>query len=139
MYDIKAWLCRLPNVVGERMTHGCIHDFKDRLKVAPKILQVFGDGSQTKPYMYVKDCVDAMVFIWQNAKDRINYFNLSGIGQTSVKKIAELVAGDAEIVYQGGDRGWNGDSPYYSCSVDKLKKLGWTPKRNSLEAIKKSI
>ena len=139
MYGIQAWICRLPNVVGERMTHGCIYDFKSRLKIMPKTLQVYGNGNQTKPYMYVKDCVDAIVFIWKNAKDKVNYFNISGIGQTSVREIAELVAGKADIVYQGGDRGWNGDVPYYHCSIDKLKELGWEPKRTSLEAIKLAI
>ena len=139
MYDIQSWICRLPNVVGPRMTHGCIFDFKARLKTMPKTLQVFGDGNQTKPYMYVKDCVDAMIFIWLNAKERLNYFNLSGLGQTSVREIAEMVAGDAEIVYQERDRGWDGDIPYYHCSVAKLTELGWSPKRESIEAIKLSI
>ena len=139
MYGIQSWICRLPNVIGERMTHGAIFDFKNRLKVAPNILQVYGDGSQTKPYMYVKDCVDAILFIWKNAKERLNYFNLSGVGQTSVKEIAEMVAGDAQVVYKGGDRGWNGDVPYYNCDVSKLSQLGWVPKRDSLDAVKLTI
>lgn len=139
MYDIQSWICRLPNVVGERMTHGAIFDFRNRLKITPKLLFVYGDGSQTKPYMYVKDCVDAILFIWENAKDKINYFNLSGNGQTSVREIAELVAGNAEIIYKGGDRGWNGDVPYYNCDTSKLQKLGWKPKRTSLQAIKLAI
>jgi len=139
MYNIQSWICRLPNVVGERMTHGAIFDFKNRLKVTSNILQVYGDGNQTKPYMYVKDCVDAMIFIWRNAKERINYFNLSGVGQTSVKEIAQLCAGDAKIIYKGGDRGWNGDVPFYDCDITKLTELGWEPKRTSIEAVKLAI
>ena len=136
MYDIQAWICRLPNVIGPRMTHGCIYDFKNRLKINPKLLTVKGDGTQTKPYMYVKDTVDAILFIWRNAPDMLNYYNLAGIGQTSVKEIAEIVAGDTDIVYQGGDRGWKGDIPTYNCETSKLGLLGWVPRRTSTAAVK---
>ena len=108
MYGIQSWICRFPNVVGERATHGCIFDFNNQVKRGVKELRVLGDGTQTKPYMYVKDLVEGMIFIWKNAKERINIFNLSGIGETSVKEIAELFK--LPINYTGGDRGWNGDS-----------------------------
>ena len=87
--------------------------------------------------MYVKDLVEGMIFIWKNAKERINIFNLSGIGETSVKEIAELFK--LPINYTGGDRGWNGDSPQYKCDVTRLKELGWSTKRTSLQAVKLAI
>lgn len=139
MYDIQAWICRFPNVVGERMTHGVIYDLKNKLKVSPKTLTVYGDGTQSKPYIYVKDLVDAILFIWKKSKDRLNVYNISGIGETTVKEIVGLIAGDAEIIYSGGERGWKGDVPKYRFNTMKLKKLGWTLKRNSLDAIKLSI
>jgi len=137
MYGIKSWLLRLPNVVGERMTHGAIFDFKNQIKNGAKELHVLGDGSQTKPYMYVKDLIDAMIFIYKNANEQINYFNIAGKGRTSVKEIAEMFG--VPVNYSGGDRGWVGDSPQYDCDISKLKVLGWVPKRNSIEAVKKTI
>ena len=139
MYDIQSWILRFPNVIGPRMTHGCIYDFKNRLKINPKLLTVKGDGNQTKPYMYVKDTVNALLFAWGNAKDKVNYFNLAGIGETSVKDIAEMVAGGTPIVYKGGDRGWKGDIPRYFCETSKLGKLGWVCPRSSDEAVKLTI
>jgi UDP-glucose 4-epimerase len=137
MYGIQSWICRLPNVVGGRATHGSIFDFNNQVKAGVKELRVLGDGTQTKPFMYVTDLVDAMLFIWKNAKEKINVYNISGIGESSVKFIAEQFG--LPIKYTGGDRGWVGDSPKYKCDISRLKELGWSPKRTSDNAIKLTI
>jgi UDP-glucose 4-epimerase len=143
MYGIKAWICRFPNVVGEHATHGAIFDFINKLNFDPGFLEVLGDGSQTKPYIYVKDLIEAMLFIWQNAKLQLNYFNIAGLGETSVREIAEMVIKEmgtkTEIHYTGGDRGWKGDVPRYRCDTSKLASLGWTPKLTSDEAVRVAI
>ena len=129
MYGIKAWICRFPSVVGEHATHGVIPDFIKKLKINPDVLDVLGNGHQTKPYMYVRDVIDAMLFIWKNAGERINYYNIAGIGRTSVREIAEMVIEEmgltAKIVYQDHEEGWPGDVTQYSCSTEKLQTLGF--------------
>jgi UDP-glucose 4-epimerase len=137
MYDIQSWILRLPNVIGERMTHGCIFDFKKKLKVNKSLLTVLGDGNQTKSYLYVKDLVDALIFTWQNAKEKVNIYNVAGNGLTSVKFIAELMS--ENIAYAGGDRGWKGDVPRTQCNMTKLNNLGWFPSMTSDEAVKLTI
>lgn len=137
MYDIKSWILRFPNVIGERMTHGAIFDFHNQVKSGAKQLYVLGDGSQTKPYMYVKDLIEAIMFIYKNADDRLNYFNIAGVGRTSVKEIVEMFG--LPVNYCGGDRGWNGDAPQYSCDISKLAELGWKPRRASNEAVEITI
>lgn len=143
MYNIQSWIYRFPNVVGDHVTHGAIYDFINRLRINPKELKVLGNGTQKKPYLYVKDCIDAMIFIWQNAKEKINIYNISGIGQTSVKEIAEMVINqmglDTAIKYTERDRGWDGDVPQYKCDISKLEALGWLPKRKSNESVKIAI
>jgi UDP-glucose 4-epimerase len=143
MYDIQSWICRFPNVIGEHATHGVILDFINKIKSNPKELQVLGNGTQTKPYMYVKDLIDAMLFIWKNAKEKINLYNISGLGETSVKEIAEMVieimGTDTKIVYQDKDRGWNGDVPQYRCDTSRLEFLGWQPTKGSNRSVKLAI
>ena len=143
MYDMKSWIFRLPNVIGERPTHGVIKDFISKLKVNPNTLTVLGDGSQTKPYMYVKDCISAMLHVWENISERVNLYNISGLGETSVKEIAEMVIEemglDTKIIYGGGNRGWVGDVPQYKCDISRLELLGWTPKIGSNKAVRMVI
>ncbi|MDD5006714.1 MAG: NAD-dependent epimerase/dehydratase family protein, partial [Candidatus Omnitrophica bacterium] len=142
-YDIKAFICRLPNVIGSHATHGVILDFINKIKQNPKELEVLGDGSQTKPYMHVSDVVDAMVFIWQNAKEKVNYYNLAGKSTSSVKNIAVMVISamrtNTSIRYTGGDRGWQGDSPRYYPSKAKLENLGWHTEKTSDQAVLTAI
>lgn len=148
-YGIQAWITRFPNVVGERSTHGVIRDFIQKLKKNPNELEVLGNGEQIKPYLYVKDLVEAILFVVENTNEKINFYNLGVDSRTKVKEIAQMVISEmggkykevanATIRYTGGDRGWIGDVPEFNYNLDKIHKLGWTAKNTSNEAVKKAI
>jgi UDP-glucose 4-epimerase len=140
----RAWICRFPNVVGSRATHGAIFDFIQKLRANPAELEVLGDGTQDKPYLHVGELVDAMIFIFQNSNDRINFFNISPAeGTTTVRFMAEatvrIAAPGAAIRYTGGSRGWVGDVPKFRYSTEKLKALGWASKLSSNQAVEQAI
>lgn len=142
-YGFKAWITRFPNVVGERATHGAIYDFINKLRKNPKELEVLGDGSQIKPYLYVKDLVEAIILVWKSTSEQVNYFNLGVESRTTVREMAEMVIEemglDATIKYTGGNKGWVGDVPQFSYSLDKIHNLGWKATVSSNEAVRKSI
>ena len=142
-YGFKAWIIRFPNVVGERATHGVIFDFINKLKKNPAKLEILGDGNQNKPYLYVKDLVEALVYIWEKTDDKINYFNVGVDSRTTVKTIAKIVCEEMgltpELVYTGGDRGWIGDVPEFNYSLEKVHSLGWKAKRSSDEAVRLAV
>jgi UDP-glucose 4-epimerase len=142
-YGIKAWITRFPNVVGERSTHGVVRDFIQKLQKTPTELEVLGNGEQIKPYLYVKDLVEAILHVWKNTDDKINFYNLGVDSRTKVKEIAQMVINemklDAKINYTGGDRGWVGDVPEFDYNLDKIHALGWSAKNSSNEAVRKAI
>ena len=140
----RAWICRFPNVVGGRATHGVIFDFLKKLRANPAELEVLGDGAQEKPYLHVRELVDAMLFIFQNGRGRLNCFNIAPeTGATTVRYIAEAVvraaAPGARIRYTGGSRGWVGDVPKFRYDTGKLKALGWSAKLASNDAVELAI
>ena len=140
----KACIFRFPNVVGVPATHGVIFDFIKKLKKDMTYLDVLGNGAQQKTYLHVSELIEAMLFINNNTLNGLNYFNIGAMDDgVLVKQIAEetikLVSPNANINYQTTDRGWVGDVPKFYYSVDKLKKLGWSPRMSSLEAIKKAV
>jgi UDP-glucose 4-epimerase len=143
LYDVQAWICRLPNIVGDRSTHGIILDLLEKLKVNAEELEVLGDGTQNKPYMYVREIVEAFMFIVANSDERLNVFNIGPRDTTTVAQIAEMVlemAGDGQtLAYTGGPRGWKGDVPLYSYQPSKLEALGWPPPMSSTEAVRTAI
>lgn len=142
-YGFKAWIIRFPNVVGERATHGVIFDFINKLKNNPEKLEILGDGNQNKPYLYVKDLVDAIIYIWEKSNDKINYFNVGVDSRTKVKDIAKIVCEEMgltpEFIFTGGDRGWIGDVPEFSYSLEKVHSLGWRAKISSDEAVRYAV
>ena len=142
-YGIQAWIVRFPNVVGERATHGVIFDFIKKLNKNNRELEVLGDGEQYKPYLYVKDLVEAILFVWKNSSDKLNIYNLGVNSRTKVKDIAALVIEEmklnANIKYTGGDRGWIGDVPEFNYDLTKVNNLGWKADNTSNEAVRKAI
>ena len=143
LYDIQAWICRFPNVVGDRSTHGIIFDLLEKLDGDPANLEVLGDGKQSKPYMYVHELIQALLYIFENADEKINIFNIGPSDQTSVAEIAQLVlegyGAKQGIMYTGGTQGWKGDVPRYEYDTQKLQKLGWGPPTTSFEAVSLAV
>ncbi len=140
----KAYIFRFPNVIGIPATHGVILDFIRKLKATPDNLVVLGDGTQQKSYLHVEDLVEAMLYIRERAGERLNYFNVGGDDDgVTVRFIAEQVVAEvspsAAIQYGSGNKGWVGDVPKFSYSVDKLRNLGWRPGLNSADAICRAI
>jgi len=142
-YGLQAWIVRFPNVVGERATHGVIFDFINKLRKDNSKLEVLGDGEQFKPYLYVKDLVEAIMFVRNNSNDRLNIFNIGVNSRTKVREIAQMVIREmnlnADIVYTGGDRGWVGDVPEFNYDLTKINNFGWKASYTSNEAVRKSI
>ena len=143
-FDMQGWIFRFANVVGMRGTHGVIFDFINKLNKDPTKLEILGDGKQRKPYLYVTECVDGILFGFKHSNEEINVFNLGVDSATQVTRIGELVVEEmnlknVEFSYTGGKRGWKGDIPHFQLSIEKMKKLGWKPELSSDEAVRKAI
>jgi len=136
------------NVVGSRARHGVIYDFIMKLEKNPRELEVLGDGTQTKSYLHIQDCVDAFLIglddrLWRNAAE---IYNIGTEGRTDVVTIARIITDamglkDVKIntTQSGGGRAWPGDVKTMQVDITKIKKLGWKPKRSSEEAIRIAV
>ena len=143
MNGYKAVIYRLANVVGPRSNHGVIWDFVGKLRETPDELEVLGDGTQSKSYLYIEDCVEGFLRGVESV-DQGSVFNLGSMDRLSVLRIAEIVreeAGhpDAGIRLTGGvdgGRGWKGDVKLMQLDTSSLRRLGWAPKYSSEEAVR---
>ena len=144
LFGMQAWIFRFANVVGDRATHGVIFDFINKLKQNPEELEILGDGTQKKPYIYVRDCVDGMLYGFQHSDSQVNVFNLANRDATNVAKIGRLLVegmglSSVKLKYTGGNRGWPGDVPQVRLDTSRMEKLGWKPKYTSDEAVRIAI
>ena len=142
-FGFKSWIFRFANIIGGRSNHGVIPDFIQKLRTNPLELEILGDGKQSKSYLYIEECLDQILFAFDNSHDRVNIFNVGSEDHISVTKIAELVSNKMRLSpnfrFTGGDVGWKGDIPRMLLSIDKLKNLGYAPKYNSFDSVKKTI
>jgi UDP-glucose 4-epimerase len=138
-YGFQGWIFRYVSILGPRYSHGHIFDFYRRLQQNPKVLEVLGDGHQQKSYLHVEDCVSAVFTVLGKANEPINIFNIGHHEwlevRDSVKIICRELGLEPEIRYQGGIRGWVGDSPRILLDTRKLRALGWTPRRTIQESV----
>ncbi len=132
-FGFTGLICRFVSVLGERYTHGHLFDFYRALKRDPTRLRVLGDGRQQKSYLYVGDCISAMLTSAEHHEEEpgVHIYNL-GTEETllvndSVRIIAEHLALSPEISYAGGRRGWVGDSPLIRLDTSRIRGLGWAP------------
>ncbi|KAA0015054.1 MAG: NAD-dependent epimerase/dehydratase family protein [Thermoplasmata archaeon] len=141
-FDMEALIYRFANVVGPRSTHGVIYDFIRKLKANPRELEILGDGRQKKSYLYIDDCIDAMLFTMEKARQKVEIYNIGSEDWVEVREIADIVSQEMgvtpEYKFTGGidGRGWKGDVKLMRLDISKLKDLGWKPKYGSKEAIR---
>ncbi|MEA1984856.1 MAG: NAD-dependent epimerase/dehydratase family protein [Euryarchaeota archaeon] len=143
-FDMRAWIFRFANIVGDRGTHGIIVDFIEKLRNDPGNLEILGDGRQSKSYLYVTSCVDAVLFAVEHSDEQVNIFNIGSEDTIDATGIGEIIVDemgleDVEFTYTGGNRGWKGDVPRMMLSVDRIKAAGWSPDNSSEDSVRSTV
>ena len=142
-FKFQAWIFRFVSVLGERYTHGHVFDFYKHLLKDPTQLTVLGNGKQRKSYLYVQDCIDAMLLAIEKAREPVNIFNLGADGYVQVDDSIGWIVGHLglkpRIVHTGGDRGWIGDNPFIFLETTRIRRLGWTPKLTIQDAVIRTL
>jgi UDP-glucose 4-epimerase len=142
-FGFQSWIFRFVSILGERYTHGHVFDFYQKLKTDNAKLQVLGNGHQRKSYLYIQDCLDAILLAIDKAADKVNIFNL-GVDaycevNDSIGWICEYLAVQPRLEYTGGNRGWIGDNPFIYLDTKLIQGLGWTPKHSIKEGVLKTL
>lgn len=142
-FGFQGYIFRFVSILGERYTHGHVFDFYKQLLKNPDELFVLGNGEQRKSYLYIQDCIDAILHAMQYANDKVNIFNLGTDAYCQVNDsigwISEYLGLNPKRVYGGGERGWIGDNPFIYLDTKKIRDLGWTPKLSIQEGVKQTI
>jgi UDP-glucose 4-epimerase len=142
-FGMRACIFRFVSIMGERYTHGHVFDFYKQLLEHPGELHVLGDGTQRKSYLYVQDCVDAIVLALERAATPVSVFNL-GTDEycrvtDSIHWICQRLGLDPALDFAGGDRGWIGDNPFIFLDCSRMRSLGWRPKLTIQQQVVRTV
>jgi UDP-glucose 4-epimerase len=147
-YGFEGYVFRFVSILGERYTHGHVFDFYKQLKEHPDHLRVLGDGTQRKSYLYVQDCLAAMLHVVkertaQTAKHHVEVYNLGTDHYVQVNDsigyICDALGLKPRLEYTGGDRGWIGDNPFIFLETKKIRAAGWKPKLTIEQGIGRTL
>jgi UDP-glucose 4-epimerase len=142
-FGFQGYIFRFVSILGERYTHGHVFDFYKKLLADPRQIEVLGNGKQRKSYLYVQDCVEAMLHVIEHAHEQVNVFNLGTdeycMVNDSLGWICEYLGVSPERRYTGGERGWIGDSPFIFLDTAKIRSLGWRPTVTIREGVLRTL
>lgn len=144
MNDMNSIVFRFANVIGPHLTHGVIYDFVKKLKANSNELNILGDGSQCKPYIYIDDLIDAIIMMTNKPLKGMNIYNAGVDTATTVTEIADIICDEMDLKnvrynYTTGNRGWKGDVPRFQFDLSKIHKQGWYATLTSERAVRKTI
>ncbi len=142
-FGFQGAIFRFVSILGERYTHGHVFDFYKQLRENPNALYVLGNGKQRKSYLYIQDCVGAMLTAVENLPRKMRVFNLGTdeyvTVDDSINWISEFLQVNPERIYSGGERGWVGDSPFIFLDCTRIRSLRWRPKLTIKEGVIRTL
>jgi UDP-glucose 4-epimerase len=142
-FGFTGYIFRFVSILGERYTHGHVFDFFGKLMENPRELLVLGDGKQRKSYLYIKDCISAMLTVIDKTKEAVNIYNLGTDEYCNVNQsigwICEYLGLKPKLLYSGGERGWIGDNPFIFLDCARVKSLGWRAEYSIKEAVLETL
>ena len=103
--QVPTFIVRLFNTVGPRQTgsYGMVVPRFVEQALRGKDLTVYGNGNQTRCFLYVKDAVNAMIALLQHPAAVGQVFNLGSQEEVSIREVAEkvirLVGSASRIIY----------------------------------------
>ena len=142
-FGMRGAVFRFVSILGERYTHGHVFDFVKKLLSDPSRLPVLGDGNQRKSYLYIQDCLEAMLRIRANMPARYDVYNLGADAYCTVKDsigwICARLGVSPRLEFAGGTRGWIGDNPFIYLDTPKIRSLGWNNQATIQQGVEKTV
>lgn len=142
-FGFQGYIFRFVSILGERYSHGHVFDFYKQLLQNPEKLRVLGDGHQRKSYLYIQDCIDAILMVVEKAQEKVNIYNLGADEYCKVNDSIDWICAHIglkpRLTYTGGERGWIGDSPFIFLDTSKIRALGWKSKLTIRQGIIRTL
>lgn len=143
-YGFHAVIYRFVSILGERYTHGHVFDFVKKLKGDPSVLPILGNGRQRKSYLYVGDCIEAILATLPvDNTPGTQIYNLGTDEFVAVDQSVTLICDELALnprrQYSGGDRGWVGDNPFIFLDCKKVRAKGWKPTRTIADSVQLTV
>lgn len=145
LYGVPTSAVRFFNVYGPNQNPASLYSgvlsiltdrYQKRLNGEEASFTLFGDGSQTRDFVFIEDVVDALLLVAESAESLANVYNV-GTGDAIslndvIKVYRDFLKTDLPIHHEAVR---SGDIPASYANIAKLKSLGYAPKYTILSGI----
>jgi UDP-glucose 4-epimerase len=147
-HGLKVMITRLFNTVGPRQTgaYGMVIPRFVSQALKHESITVYGDGTQTRTFTYVKDVVNALIGLMDQDGAVGGVFNVGGIQEISIgdlaKKIIEMTGSRSKIEFIPYEKAFGRDFEDMQRrvpSIEKIKKLTGYEPRTGLDEILEQV
>ena len=139
LYGLPFTILRYGTIYGPRSRDEDVVSLFIKSALSHQILTIYGDGNQSRNFIYVEDAAEGSIAALKDDAKNQTYI-IEGKKQITISEVAEIVKkliGNVKIEYK---KERPQDFISKSVSMEKTKKeLGWEPKIDFEEGIKKYI
>ncbi len=142
---LKVTTARLFNTVGPRQSahYGMVVPRFVRSALKNEPISIYGDGTQSRVFCHVGDAIEALLALVATGKTINEVYNVGGIGEITIKKLAEQVIKETKsqssfdfIPYEKAYAPGFEDMQRRVPDISKIKQeLNWAPKKNLSQII----
>lgn len=128
-YGLDVRIARLFSVYGVGMFRFAIHDIVRKIQKNTREVEILGDGTQVRDYLYVDDAVRGLALIATRGRAGEEYNLASGIPVTLMDLTRRIAAamGHPQIAIRTTGRSFPGDTPRWYADVTKIRSIGFEP------------
>ena len=147
-HGLKVTTVRFFNTVGPRQTgqYGMVLPRFVKQALNNEDITIYDDGSQSRVFCHVEDAVRAVIALTKDDSTIGDYFNIGGVGETTMRELAlkviERTGSQSQLISIPFDQAYGAgfeDMQRRVPDISKVKaKLGWQP-THSLDSIIDSV
>jgi nucleoside-diphosphate-sugar epimerase len=140
LYNVYGISVRPFSVYGPGLYKQVVYDLIRKLINNPEKLDVYGNGTQVRDFIYIDDLVNAMVLVAEKGISG-EVYNIASGTSYSINEIVDAISSamsiQPEINYSGKVR--SGEPDKWIVNIEKIQKLGFSNKINLHEGIGKTV
>ena len=142
-HDLKIKIIRIFNTYGPNMAVGdgrVVSNFINQA-INNQDITIYGNGCQTRSFMYIDDLINAMVKMMETSENIIGPINLGNPNEITIKNLAEMVIkltkSKSKVIFKSLP---NDDPKRRNPNITKANKiLGWSPSFELIDGLNSTI
>lgn len=128
LYGLRTASLRPFSIYGPNQRKQVVYDLIQKILASPNAIEIYGDGSQTRDFLFVSDLIEASLLVVEKGKLQGETYNVASGQERSILNVVETICGLLDIhprySFTGAVR--PGEPERWAVNIERLQQLGFT-------------